>query len=130
MRKARGRMAGAHGAPARRLGWLAMAGGVALLGASTLLPFAAGGASGLWSGATDITAGQGFEIFSLSCVGPTFCAAGDDQGDGYIFNGTSWSAPVDLVGTRGGSEIPAISCTSPTFCIAGDDNGEVFKWDG
>jgi len=59
---------------------------------------------------------------SVSCAGPTFCAAVDDQGRATTFNGTSWAAPTLL-------HVPSmttVDCPGVSFCLAGDINGSVF----
>jgi uncharacterized repeat protein (TIGR01451 family) len=67
-------------------------------------------------------------IESVSCVSPTFCVAGDHNGNVLMFNGSTWSAPepIDPIG----GTIWSVSCASATFCAAGDDSGNVLVFNG
>jgi hypothetical protein len=69
--------------------------------------------------------GQG----QLSCVSPTFCAAVDDLGNAFTYNGTGWSKATALV--PGWTEdMTAISCPTTTFCVAIDAAGQQFTYNG
>jgi hypothetical protein len=55
-------------------------------------------------------------ITTVSCPTPTFCAAGDNNGDVITFNGSTWSAPLPVF-PPADLGIDAISCTA-SFCMA------------
>lgn len=72
-------------------------------------------------------------IAALSCASATFCAAvdgllppgfndysGGSSGQVFIYDGLSWSAPVqvDQFGV-----VTSLSCPTSTFCVAVDDSG-------
>ena len=65
------------------------------------------------------------DIYAVSCASATFCVAGDSAGAAYSFDGTSWSAPVD-VGTA--SSLTAVSCRTTAVCMAGDSSGDLFTF--
>jgi hypothetical protein len=52
-------------------------------------------------------------LLGVSCVGTTFCAAVDGQGDAFEYDGTGWSRGS---GDWGG--VSAVSCVSPSFCMS------------
>ena len=52
-------------------------------------------------------------VMDLSCVSATFCVAVDANGNGFTFDGTSWSEATSI-----GLDATALSCASPTFCVA------------
>jgi len=71
-------------------------------------------------------------VDSVSCPSPSFCAAvgwyvtesttTSYAGYGYadIYDGTSWSAPINLNTDSGGSSfaVGSVSCSSSSFCLA------------
>lgn len=61
-------------------------------------------------------------LASVSCSSRSFCAALDDFGEVFTFDGTAWSSPAtfDNVQDDGAS----ISCTSNRFCMIIDDVGD------
>jgi hypothetical protein len=64
---------------------------------------------------------------SVSCPTQTFCAAIDEAGHEYTFNGTSWSA----LATIDSAGIPqTISCTVSHFCLMGDQSGNAATFNG
>lgn len=69
-----------------------------------------------WSAPTRLETGpylnSGYDLH-LSCVNPTFCLAVDASGNGFTYDGTSWSATPGV-----GLDAIAVSCASPTFCVA------------
>jgi hypothetical protein len=84
----------------------------------------------------NISADQGTNLSSVSCPSTTFCAAVDDQGNALTYNGTAWSAPVDLNGGDD-SYLSAVSCPSVTFCLAvgttfsaAGESSATFSYDG
>ena len=68
--------------------------------------------------------GSGPGYISVSCATPRFCAAADDLGDLYMFNGTSWRGPVSLSDYGGLS----VSCPASGSCLAMDDNGRAYTY--
>jgi hypothetical protein len=44
----------------------------------------------------------------------------DQQGNALTWNGSTWSAPLDI---DPGFSLTSVSCTSSTFCVAVDDDG-------
>ncbi|HSZ45722.1 MAG TPA: hypothetical protein VK823_10325 [Streptosporangiaceae bacterium] len=69
-----------------------------------------------WSAPVRIETGpyldSGYDIH-LSCASATFCLAVDTSGNGFVYDGTSWSATAGV-----GLDAVAVSCASPTFCVA------------
>ncbi|HLJ02055.1 MAG TPA: hypothetical protein VKT31_01365 [Solirubrobacteraceae bacterium] len=62
---------------------------------------------------------------SVSCASTTFCVAAYN-GEAFIFNGSSWSAPQKL-----GAQLGAVSCPTTTFCLAAGGAGEpAFTYNG
>lgn len=57
----------------------------------------------------------------LSCVGTTFCAAVDGEGDAFEYNGSGWSRGA---GDWGG--VSGISCVSASFCVSSSGGISVF----
>ena len=74
----------------------------------------------------------GHPIASVSCPTPSFCLALSPDGTSYRYDGTSWSAPISVIGT-GPAPTPAaadLACGSPTFCMAVPGGNEVVRWNG
>jgi hypothetical protein len=70
---------------------------------------------------------------SVSCPTAQFCAAVDDTGDAYTWNGKSWSKGVvvdSTAGTNANDQLASVSCASSSFCIAGDDLSGVYLFNG
>ncbi|MHA3704375.1 hypothetical protein ACXR2U_19555 [Jatrophihabitans sp. YIM 134969] len=64
---------------------------------------------------------------SLVCTSPSFCVAGDLQGDVVVWDGTSWSAARHVSVNNGiGGYIDALQCPDATTCIAVDNSGRAF----
>jgi hypothetical protein len=63
---------------------------------------------------------------TISCVSPTFCMASNGQ-SAATFDGTTWSAPVDVASYYALGEV---SCPSATFCLMGDVDGNAYTYDG
>jgi hypothetical protein len=73
------------------------------------------------------------DFSSVSCTAAVFCAAVDDTGDGFTWNGKTWSKGVDIDSTAGSNindQLASVSCASSSFCIAGDDLSDVFTYNG
>lgn len=51
---------------------------------------------------------------AISCPTPTFCALVDEDGNAFLLNGSTWTAPNPL------SELgfSRVSCASPSLCVA------------
>ena len=57
----------------------------------------------------------------------------DGNADWLVWNGTAWSAPVQIAGLNPGPEpgfINWVSCPSATFCVAVVSDGRALVWDG
>ena len=87
-----------------------------------------------WTETNSIANGVGFEPYSVSCAGLTFCAAtalADPLNYVLIWNGSTWSAVQNLPGS---GTLNGISCFSPTSCTAvGNTDGaqsEILTFDG
>ncbi|MCL4448934.1 MAG: hypothetical protein M1152_04520 [Actinobacteria bacterium] len=65
---------------------------------------------------------------SISCVSTSFCVVGDGGGDVYTFNGTSWSAPLEIGSPY--SPLMGMSCVSTSFCVAVDGGGNAIIFNG
>ena len=80
-------------------------------------------ASGVWSAPTNVVGGG--SLTSVSCSSATFCVTLGDVGfyvhNALTYNGTSWSAPTNVGGSR--FVLTSVSCSSPTFCAAIGANG-------
>lgn len=59
---------------------------------------------------------------AISCASPQFCAAFDEGGNAYTYNGISWSEEPAVVG--GTNSVSSISCPSVGFCTAVDGAGD------
>ncbi|MGH9169359.1 MAG: hypothetical protein ACRD0Z_00550 [Acidimicrobiales bacterium] len=81
-------------------------------------------ADGVWSTPVPVSSGA---LVSVSCVSETFCAAVDDGGNSYVFDGSSWSAPHQLL--MYGAPLD-VSCGSPTLCVVANTLGDVSQWNG
>ena len=51
----------------------------------------------------------------------------DGEGNALHYNGTSWSAPLDIDSTTG---LLSVSCTSSSFCMAVDNVGNALHYNG
>jgi len=60
----------------------------------------------------------------VSCPSSGFCVMVDDSGNMLILNGSTWSAPVQIVGPGQAT----VSCTSSTFCMLVDQNGRAVSF--
>lgn len=83
-----------------------------------------------WTLLNDLGPGTGTRtanVESVSCTGPTFCVAVDDQTQAQIFNGSLWSNPVD---TGLGTYPTSVSCSSTTQCVAVDQGGSAAVFNG
>lgn len=94
---------------------------------ATFCAAVAGGDVLYWNGSTwskqHVIDGLG-PLSDISCLGPSFCAAG---GDGVlVYNGKRWSAPDSISALT----ITSISCSTAHDCIAGDEVGDTFFWNG
>jgi hypothetical protein len=65
----------------------------------------------------------------VSCVSPTFCAAVDDLGNAFTYNGTSWSKATALDPSLT-QTMTGISCPATTFCVAIDAAGQEYTYNG
>jgi len=70
---------------------------------------------------------------SVSCPSTGFCAAVDDTGNVFTWNGKVWSKGVVVDSTAASNtndQLASVSCASPSFCVAGDDLSDVYTFDG
>jgi len=68
------------------------------------------------------------QISSMSCTGPTFCIAGDQDERVLQWNGKRWFSPQAF---DGGLDSFSASCPSPSFCLSpGTFSNSTFAWDG
>ena len=73
-----------------------------------------------------VVASAGGHPFEVSCPSTTFCAATDDAGNAFTFDGTSWSSPAQV-----GLVLPTgLGCGRRTFCLATGYVGGFTVWDG
>ena len=63
-----------------------------------------------WSGPDALSANN---LQAVSCVGESFCATVDGEGNAYVFDGTGWARGS---GDWGG--VAGISCVTPGFCVS------------
>ena len=62
-----------------------------------------------------------------SCPTSTFCAVGDDAGNIWTYNGSTWSS----TNVDGQDTIADISCPTTSFCAAVDGSaGDLMTWNG
>ncbi len=66
-------------------------------------------------------------LVSVSCPSASFCVAVDYSGHALTYNGTAWSAPVDIDGSN---LLRSVSCPSASFCAAVDGNGHALTYNG
>ena len=82
--------------------------------------------SGKWSVVAPLETDGDIEITGVSCASSTFCVVGDDYGQVFTWNGTTWSAPV-LADPNG---LSGISCPSTGVCFGVDSEGGVAQLSG
>jgi hypothetical protein len=94
---------------------------------------------GSWGTPTQIDA-EGF-LYAVSCASLSFCQAvgehatafgASNYGEALSYNGSSWSAPVEITPAPkyGPIEAGSISCVSPSFCMAGARGGASAIFEG
>jgi len=66
----------------------------------------------------------------LSCASASFCVATDTNGNAFVFDGSSWSAPDQIDGDGSSVVLSAVSCPTVTFCLVVDSQGKSFTFDG
>jgi len=89
-------------------------------------PTPAVAASVSWSQPTAVS--QGVQLNSVSCAASALCVAADNNGNVYVYGGTSWSSSASTSNLLG-----AVSCPSASFCetVGYDDSGgNGFTYDG
>jgi hypothetical protein len=70
---------------------------------------------------------------SVSCPTTAFCAAVDDTGAVFTWNGKAWSkgTAIDATATTNMSDqLASVSCASSSFCVAGDDLANAYTFNG
>ncbi len=73
---------------------------------------------------------QGAGEVAISCVSPSFCAAGTDNGYLLTYNGMSWSKQLVADPNFVNTDILSISCSTNTFCEAMDARGNAYSYNG
>ncbi len=63
----------------------------------------------------------------MSCPSASFCVAVGPTGTALTYNGSSWSAPIDIDGT---DALTSVSCPSTSFCAAVDSSGRALTYNG
>lgn len=66
-------------------------------------------------------------VYSVSCPSTSFCVAAGLGGYVTTYDGTSWSAPVNV---DGGRPIETVSCPTESFCVGVDTDGYAVAYDG
>jgi hypothetical protein len=71
-------------------------------------------------------------LSSVSCSTAQFCAAFDQAGNAYTFDGSEWTEDPSVVdlGDGGLNAVPSISCPSDGFCVAVDTLGDGITLEG
>jgi hypothetical protein len=89
-----------------------------------------GGAGTGWSPEQTIDSHGGLD--AISCPTTTFCVAADQGGSAVLWNGSSWSAPTQILPTA--SQYTGIgtfvSCPSPQFCMMMNADGDYATFSG
>jgi hypothetical protein len=67
------------------------------------------------------------KLTSVSCPSASFCVAVDNLGYALIYNGGSWSAPIDI---DGANSLVSVSCPSASFCLAVDSTNNALTYNG
>lgn len=75
-----------------------------------------------------LLAGGGGSL-SLSCTSAEFCAAVSASEGATVWDGTSWSSPVNVEGDGDGA-ITSVSCVGPSFCTLVDSAGRDSVYNG
>jgi serine/threonine protein kinase len=70
---------------------------------------------------------QGADLTSVSCAGPSLCAATASGGGIYVYRGSSWSSEASTANVFG-----TVTCPSTSFCAAAGyaSGGNIFTFDG
>jgi hypothetical protein len=86
-------------------------------------------ANGTWSSPSVFdTATNPSDVVSCAPGGsPLRCVVGDDQGNTFSFDGTSWTEDTGADGT---DAVTSVSCASASSCVAVDDHGKTLNFDG
>jgi hypothetical protein len=94
-------------------------------------------ASGGWSSPVQIDTYNGEPVSptvplgSVSCASASFCVAVDNLGNGFTYNGRSWTAIGRIDPDAGNPLSPVrLSCASVSFCMAVDIGGNAITYDG
>ena len=66
----------------------------------------------------------------LSCASLNFCAAADENGNLFIFNGTSWSVQTGVLPSHPQTNyVSSVSCPSAGFCMGVDTFGDAVSYE-
>ena len=80
------------------------------------------GGSAAW---TKVGSRFNFEPTALSCVGTSFCTAGDDDGDIAVSTSPTTGAGWTPAQVDGAPTLLGVSCPQVTRCFADDDSGDI-----
>ena len=82
---------------------------------------------GTWS---ESSADTSDATMALSCASMSFCAATDQNGDLFTFNGTAWSMQSGVLPTEPSTTnySPSVSCPVVGFCMAVDIYGDAITY--
>jgi len=73
-----------------------------------------------WSGPNRIFPGTGFLFSEVSCASASFCMAVSASGVAVPWDGSAWSAPVNVAGPAYG--FSSVSCPAKGTCVALSSN--------
>ena len=76
-----------------------------------------------WTGPVHVPGEK--QLDAVSCATPSFCMAGDEEGDIAEYKAGSWGTPM-LVAS--GEQITSVSCPLETFCAAADSGKRVYTY--
>jgi hypothetical protein len=72
--------------------------------------------------------GSSENLEAVSCTSRRFCVAVSSDGDGFTYDGASWSKAPELSAPQ--DQFQAVSCASSKFCVVSDDAGTVYEYNG
>jgi hypothetical protein len=85
-----------------------------------------------WNGSgltAPVTVDPDGSFFSISCSSRRFCAAVDERGIAFTWNGQKWSG-MALRGIGPTHNWEAVSCAAGAFCVATAETGQISTWNG
>lgn len=73
-----------------------------------------------WSSAAPLAGTSSQGLAAVSCTSSTRCVAVDNDERVFVFDGTTWSAPVATGAVSPGHGLDSISCVGDSFCMFPD----------